>query len=300
MRILVTGGAGFIGSHIVDAYLALGHQVVVIDNLATGNLKNLNSKAIFYKTDIRDYAALKKILQKEQPEIINHQAAQAAVTLSGKNPLETYEVNVMGTLNLLIAAAGIQKFIFASTGGAIYGNLTEHAFTETDPPQPVSAYGVSKLMAEEAITFYAREKKIDFTIFRPGNVFGPRQNPHGEAGICAILSLQMSQNQQPTIYNKEASRDYVFVSDIVTANVLALTKGSGVIMNLGTGQETLNETIFRTIAKEYNYAKEPIYKPARPGEVNRTAGSGQLAKKVLGWQPTVSLAEGIRKIHDSK
>ncbi len=300
MKILVTGGAGFIGSHVVDDYIAAGHHVLIIDNLSTGNRANINSKAVFYEMDIRDREAVKAFIEREKPDIINHHAAQAAVTVSGANPAETYDINVTGTLNLLLASKGITKFIFISTGGALYGDLTDHLFTEQDAPKPLSAYGLSKLIGEQLVAFYAREYGFAYTILRLANAYGPRQNPKGEAGICAIFSQLLAQGAQPTIYNKDATRDYVFVSDIAAANLRALIKGENQTMNIGTGTETSNQTVFETIAAEYKYTGTPLYQPARAGEVYRTAVNATLAKHTLDWAPTVTLAEGIKKIHDWK
>lgn len=298
MKIIVTGGAGFIGSHVVDAYIAAGHSVAVIDDLSKGTKKNLNPKATFYKADIRNTGKIADIIRKEKPDVINHHAAIAAVTAN--NPMETYEVNVMGTLNLLAASKSISKFIFASTGGAMYGRSKTLPATESEERTPASAYGLSKLLGEDAIAFYAHELGFPYTIFRYANVFGPRQNPKGEAGIVAIFSELIANNKQPTIYNKEATRDYVYVSDIATANLLALSKGSDATLNLGTGAQTTNQQIFETVAKEYGNRPEPRYEAARPGELAHSALDATLAKKVLGWQPTVTLIQGVHTIHDWK
>ncbi len=302
MKILITGGAGFIGSHVVDAYIAAGHQVAVIDNLSTGKQTNLNPKATFYQADIRDKNSVTGIITKERPDVINHHAAQAAVTVSGASPAETYDINVMGTLNLLLASSGIRKFIFISTGGAMYGDLTEgqSAFTEGEAPKPFSAYGLSKLIGEQLVAFYAKQMNFPFTILRLANAYGPRQNPKGEAGICAIFSLLLAEGKQPTIYNKDATRDYVFVSDISQANLSALTQGNGATLNIGTGVQTTNQRVFETIASQYHYTGSPRYEPGRPGEVHRTALDASLAKTTLNWQPTIELQTGIKLIHDSK
>lgn len=302
MKIIVTGGAGFIGSHVVDAYIAAGHHVVVIDNLSTGNRANLNPAATFYEADIRDQKKMLEIITAERPDIINHHAAQAAVTVSGKSPAETYEVNVMGTLNLLLASTGIRKFIFISTGGAMYGDLgaDRKLFTETDAPKPFSAYGLSKQVGEQLVAFYAGQMGFEFTILRLANAYGPRQNPKGEAGICAIFSQLLAEKKQPTIYNKDATRDYVFVSDIARANLQALTRGNAMTINIGTGIETSNQHIFEIIAAQYAYSETPAYQPARPGEVKCTALNPALAKTALDWKPSTNLTTGIKHIHDSK
>ncbi len=298
MRILVTGGAGFIGSHVVDAYLAAGHEVIAVDNLTTGNRANLNPKARFEQLDIRDREAVRALIIKERPEIISHLAAQAAVTVSGANPAETFDVNVTGTLNLLIAAKGVKKFIFVSTGGALYGDLTSRPFTEADPAQPLSAYGLSKLLGEQLVTFYAREYGFSYTILRLANAYGPRQNPKGEAGICAIFSLLMKEGKQPTIFNKQATRDYVYVADIAAAGLLALAKGDNATMNIGTGKHTSNQEVFELMASQYSYTGAANYQPARAGEVAKTALDPALAKKLLGWEAVTDLRAGIKLLHD--
>jgi len=300
MRILVTGGAGFIGSHIVDAYIAAGHHIAIIDNLSTGTEKNLNPAAIFYKADIRDAVELKRIFGIEKPDIVSHQAAIVSVTQSTQKPLETFEVNTLGTINLLIAGAPyIKKFIFASTGGAMCANPKKWPATEKEKPTPLSPYGFSKQLAEESVAFYAKQYGFDFTILRYANIFGPRQNAHGESGVMAIFSLLAGQQKTPIIYRKQTTRDYVYVGDIARANVLALEKGKDEVINLATGKETTNQKVYEIIAKEFNWGKLPVYEPARPGELARSVLANAKAKKLLGWKPTVGMADGVARIHQS-
>lgn len=298
MKILVTGGAGFIGSHIVDKYILLGHQVVVIDNLITGFRKNLHSKAKFYKTDIRDLLKIEKIFQKEKPRIVNHHAAIAEVVKSLRDPLPTLNVNVMGTVNLLLCAGRmrIKKFIFSSTGGAIYGEPNKIPADENTPAIPLSPYGLSKLLNEECIKFYAKNYGFDYLIFRYPNVYGLRQNSKGEAGVAAIFSGLMKNGKRPVIFGDGAkTRDYVYIDDIVKANIIGLNKGRNEIFNLGWGKKISDQKIFDTIAKNLNFKKPPIYASFRQGEVYQIALSAKKAKKVLGWQPQIKLEEGIRK-----
>ena len=298
MKILVTGGAGFIGSHIVDAYINLGYKVVVIDNLSTGFRKNLNPKAKFYKADIGDLLKIEKIFQKEKPQIVNHHAAIAEVVKSLRNPLPTINVNVIGTINLLLAAGkiGVKKFIFSSTGGAIYGQPDKIPADENTPAIPLSPYGLSKLLGEECIKFYARIFGFDYLIFRYPNVYGPRQNPKGEAGVVAIFSGLMRKGKQPTIFGDGSkTRDYVHIDDIVRANIIGLHKGKNEIFNLGWAKKISDQKIFDTIAKNLNFKKPPIYAPFRKGEVYQIALSANKAKKILNWQPQISLEEGIKK-----
>jgi len=298
MKILVTGGVGFIGSHIVDAYINLGYKVVVIDNLSTGFRKNLNPKAKFYKADIGDLPKIEKIFQKEKPQIVNHHAAIAEVVKSLRDPLPTLNVNVIGTINLLLAAGKIRvkKFIFSSTGGAIYGQPDKIPADENTPAIPLSPYGLSKLLGEECIKFYAKHYGFDYLIFRYPNVYGPRQNPKGEAGVVAIFSGLMRKGKQPTIFGDGSkTRDYVHIDDIVRANIIGLHKGKNEIFNLGWAKKISDQKIFDTIAKNLNFKKPPIYAPFRHGEVYQIALSAKKARKNLGWQPQISLEEGIKK-----
>ena len=298
MKILVTGGVGFIGSHIVDAYINLGYKVVVIDNLSTGFRKNLNPKAKFYKADIGDLLKIEKIFQKEKPQIVNHHAAIAEVVKSLRDPLPTLNVNVIGTINLLLAAGKIRvkKFIFSSTGGAIYGQPDKIPADENTPAIPLSPYGLSKLLGEECIKFYAKHYGFDYLIFRYPNVYGPRQNPKGEAGVVAIFSGLMRKGKQPTIFGDGSkTRDYVHIDDIVRANIIGLHKGKNEILNLGWAKKISDQKIFDTIAKNLNFKKPPIYAPFRHGEVYQIALSAKKARKNLGWQPQISLEEGIKK-----
>lgn len=300
MKIIVTGGAGFIGSHIADTYLKLGHRLAVIDDLSTGSRKNLNPKAKFYKADIRNAKLMEKIFRKERPEVISHQAARASVIESTRNPGEALDVNVMGTANLFSAFAkygrGRRKFIFASTGGAIYGSPRKLPASEFVLPHPLSPYALSKLLAEETVKFYSRDAGIPHLILRYSNVYGPRQNPKGEAGVVAIFSWQMLRGKRPTIFGDgRKTRDYVYIGDVVQANVLGLTRGINEIINIGWGKETRDDEVFREVAKAFGFRKPPIYASVRPGEVRRISLDARRARKVLGWRPKINLAQGISK-----
>ena len=298
MKILVTGGVGFIGSHIVDASINLGYKVVVIDNLSTGFIKNLNPKAKFYKADIRDLPKIEKIFQEEKPQIINHHAAIAEVVKSLHDPLPTINVNVIGTINLLLSAGkiGVKKFIFSSTGGAIYGQPDKIPADESIPTIPLSPYGLSKLLGEECIKFYAKHYDFDYLIFRYPNVYGPRQNPKGEGGVVAIFSGLARESKRPTIFGDGTKiRDYVYVDDIVKANIIGFKKGKNEILNLGWGKKISDQKIFNTLAKNLNFKKPPIYAPFRRGEIYQITLLAQKAKNNLGWEPKVNLEEGIKK-----
>ncbi len=320
MKIIITGGAGFIGSHIVDAYIKAGHRVAIIDNLATGFRKNINPQAKFYKADIRNLPLMEKIFQAEKPEIVNHHAAIAEVVKSLRNPIPTFGTNVIGTANVLLAfgkygpasakaSAGKRgskrKFIFSSTGGAIYGQPKKIPADEKTPAVPLSPYGLSKLLGEEVIKFYSRHFGFDYLIFRYPNVYGPRQNPKGEAGVVAIFGGLMKNGIRPTIFGDGSkARDYTYVGDIVRANLLAIRRGRNETLNLGWGKKITDQLIFNTIKKELSFveiAKEkrppaaPRYAPFRKGEVYQIALDSRKARKILGWQPKVKLEEGTEK-----
>lgn len=300
MKILVTGGAGFIASHVADAYVKAGHKVVVVDNLLTGFRKNVNKKAKFYKADIRDLKALEKIFKKERPDIVNHHAAIAEVVKSLVNPIPTYEVNVIGTANVLLMFGKYGKkggkFIFSSTGGAIYGEPKVIPADEQTPETPLSPYGLSKKLGEDIIKFYSRQYGFDYFIFRYPNVYGERQNPKGEAGVVAIFGGLMLQGKRPIIFGDGTKmRDYVHVHDIAEANLLALSKGKNCTINIGTGKGIQDMEIFNEVARATNFREKPIMKPYRKGEVYQIALDASLAKKTLGWRQTVSLREGIER-----
>lgn len=299
MKIIVTGGAGFIASHIADAYIAKGHSVAIIDNLHSGFKKNLNPCARFYKTDIRDKKEVEKIFGKEKPEIVNHHAAMISVVESMRNPGNVFDTNILGSVNLLTAFGKHKrgphpKFIFASTGGALYGDPKKIPADENTPIDPLSAYGLSKFLTEKVIEFYAREYHFSYLVLRYANVFGPRQNPSGEAGVVAIFSMEMRKSIRPTIFGDGTkTRDYVYVGDIVQVNVRGLTKGANVAVNIGNSVEVSDQKVFDAIARELHFTKKPIYAPYREGEVYRMSLNASKAKKVLGWKPTVKFDKGI-------
>ena len=296
MKILVTGGAGFIGSHVVDRYVDLGHEVAVIDNLSTGFEKNLNAKAKFFKADIRELEKIYEIAGDFKPDVINHHAALAEVTKSIENPSDTLAVNVMGTANVLLAGgkASIKHFIFSSTGGAIYGDPVHLPADESCKPAPLSPYGLSKLLGENIIEFYARIYGLTYTIFRYSNVYGPRQNPGGEAGVVAIFTNLIKSGTRPTIFGDGSkTRDYVYVGDIVSANELALDTTENNLLNLGWGKEISDKEIFDAIASALNFSEDSIYAPFREGEVSKISLDSTKARKILGWVPKVNITEGI-------
>ncbi|MDE1969959.1 MAG: NAD-dependent epimerase/dehydratase family protein [Patescibacteria group bacterium] len=299
MNILVTGGAGFIGSHITDAYIKKGHRVSVVDDLTTGFRKNVNKKARFYQIDIRDNEALRTVIKREKPDIINHHAARAAVTESIKNPIPTLEVNVLGTANLALLAGeyGIKKFIFASTGGAMYGmGPFKKPVSEKTPENPISPYGLSKQLAEQTIAYYAGTACFEYLIFRYANVFGPRQNPKGEAGVIAIFGALMKHGETPTIFGDgKKTRDYVYINDIVAANVIGLKRGVNTTLNLGWEKETQDNEVFRTLAMYTKFTEQPLYAPHRNGEVFRCSLNAAKAAETIGWKPKTPFQKGVAK-----
>ncbi len=295
--VLVTGGAGFIGSHIVDALLGAGYDVSVVDDLHTGKRENVNHAARFHQVDIRDVASLDTVFAAEQPAAVLHQAAWADVRGSLVDPQGYAAVNVTGTLNLLEAARrhGTRKIVFASTGGAIYGNPAELPATEACPADPLDPYGASKLAGEAFIATYRHNYGLDFCALRYGNVYGPRQDPFGEAGVVAIFVGKMLRGE-PVIVNGDGlqSRDFVYVGDVARANLLALRAGSG-IYNIGTGVLTDINTIFRETARLTGYTGPEQHGPAKLGEVRHTYLDASRAGRELGWAAQVTLAEGLAR-----
>ncbi len=292
---LVTGGAGFIGSHLVDRLLEEGHKVAVIDNLSTGKLKNLNSGATFYHMDITN-PSVQDIFQREQPDLVYHLAAQISVSESTKDPVKDGETNVIGTLRLLEAVrrSGIEKFIYSSTGGALYGDPDTNPCSEQTPIIPLSPYGLSKYLAEQYIELYHRLYHLNYTILRYGNVYGPRQDPHGEAGVVAIFSQAMLDGKQPSIFGAgDQERDFVYVGDVVDANIRAMKKGDGQAFNIGTSHGTNVNRIYDSLKDIINFKWDAEHRTARPGEVYKISLECNKALRELGWSPQVSLDEGL-------
>ena len=298
MRILVTGGAGFIASHIVDAYLGLGHVVSVIDNLSSGQEKFINPAAHFYKADITDAAALKDLFSREKPEVLNHHAAQMEVRRSVSDPKFDAQVNIIGLLNLMETGKnhGLKKVIFASSGGAIYGDADILPTPENFPVRPASPYGVSKFTSELYLDFYAQTYGLPFVALRYGNVYGPRQNPHGEAGVVAIFTEKLLAGESPVINGDgEQARDFVFVTDVVNANVRALEQTEKLQVNIGTGQKTTVNTIFQELVKLTGSTARETHGPAKPGEQRVSVLKTELAQSKLAWTPQVTLTAGLAR-----
>mgnify|MGYP001462205268 FL=1 len=295
MRILVTGGAGFIASHVSDRLLALGQRVAIVDNLSTGKRENLPAEAVFYEVDIRD-KALDKVFEEEKPQVVIHHAAHANVTESVRNPGYDASVNIGGSINLFESCVkhDVEKIVFASTGGALYGEACYLPADESHPIDPVSPYGVSKYAVEHYLYAYRENHGMEYVVLRYPNVYGPRQDPHGEAGVVAIFSLQLLSGQRPTIFGDgEKTRDYCYVSDIVDANVLALNyEGTGTF-NLGRGIEISDLEVFETVQDVIGSSIEPNYAPVRPGEVEHIALDASKAERDMGWKWKMDLVDGV-------
>lgn len=298
MKILVTGGAGFIGSHIVDELLNRGHKVVVIDNLVRGKRENLAQKAKFYQVDICDHHNVEEIFKKERPDYVNHHAAQIDVRASVADPVQDARVNILGMLNILknCIRYKVRKVIFASSGGVIYGDQESFPAPETHPTRPISPYGITKLIGERYLYYYKLSYGMEYVILRYGNVYGPRQDPFGEAGIVAIFTQRIIRNKKPTIYGDgKQTRDYVYVSDVVEANMLALGKGIRGVFNIGTGLETSVNEIFSFLKEIIGFPLKSISGPSRKGEQRRSLLDCRRARDELSWKAKIGLREGLGK-----
>jgi UDP-glucose 4-epimerase len=311
VRILVTGGAGFIGSHIVDEYLKQGHHVSIIDNLSTGRKSNINPKAVFHQLDIREAGAVGEVFQRQKFDVVNHHAAQMDVRRSVDDPIYDASVNVLGTLSLLESCVKthVSRFIFASSGGAIYGEQDYFPADEEHPTRPISPYGVTKLTTEHYLFYYRAVHGLDSVCLRYANIYGPRQNPEGEAGVVAIFTSKMLRGQQPVINGDgKQTRDYVYVADVARANLLALSYRGSAVFNVGTGIETDVNRLFFHLKKFSGSSTKEQHGDAKKGEQLRSVLSSKKIRRDLQWQPTVSLEEGLQEtveyfrngsVHDS-
>ena len=295
MNILVTGGAGFIGSHIVDAYLKLGHRVIILDNLSSGKKENIAPDAVFYEIDLLD-PQVGKILKDEKIEVINHHAAQISVTHSVSHPEEDANTNILGSIKLLEAAKslGLKKFIFASSGGAIYGMQDVFPADESHSCRPESPYAISKFSVENYLNFYRTTYGLNTTVLRYSNVYGPRQDPHGEAGVVAIFCQKLLSKSQALIFGDgEQTRDFVSVQDVAQANVLTLAPSLSGLFNIGTGKETTVNELFSNIAQMAGNKASPQYAPVRKGELQRSVIDPGKFQKNTGWRPEMPLNAGL-------
>jgi UDP-glucose 4-epimerase len=298
--ILVTGGAGFIGSHVVDHLIAQDYRVIVVDNLSSGSKDNVHPKAEFHLGDIRD-RGIEGFIGQIQPKAIFHLAAQVSVRQSVYDPQEDASINIIGSINLFQAAvkAGVAKVIFSSTGGAVYGEQDYFPADEAHPLRPVSPYGAAKLAVEKYLHFYKLEYGLDYAALRYANVYGPRQDPHGEAGVVAIFAQKLLGQQQPIINGEGTqTRDFVYVADVARANILALENSFCGALNIGTGRETDINTLFHLLKKLTGSPLEEFHGPAKPGEQYRSVIDFTQARRVLHWEPSTSLEQGLKHTVD--
>lgn len=293
--ILVTGGAGFIGSHLVDRLVQLGHRVLIVDDLSTGKIRNLPRGVNFYHTDV-NHASIDNIFQKESPNVVFHNAAQISVTSSVRDPGKDAEINVAGTARLIEASRryGVDKFVYSCTGGALYGDPDPSQCTEESPIVPLSPYGLSKWVGERYLDLYRRTYRLNSVSLRYGNVYGPRQDPHGEAGVVAIFANAMLEGQEPRIYGDgNQERDFVYIEDVVQANILALEEGVSGAYNIGTAVGTSINDIAKILGEIFKYRRKPSHSPARIGDVRRISLDYSKAKREMGWEPTIFIREGL-------
>lgn len=296
MKILVTGGAGFIASHVADAYIAAGHDVAIVDDLSRGSRANVNPRARFYEGDVRDRDFLERVFSREQPEAVNHHAAQMDVRRGVREPIFDASVNILGSINLLelSVAHKVRRLVYISTAGAAYGEPKEMPVSEEYPINPITPYGISKHTVEHYLFTFRVLYGLDYVVLRYGNVYGPRQSSKGEAGVFAIFCEQMLAGVTPVIYGDGSKvRDYVYVEDVARANLLALQSGDGEIFNIADGVPTTDYEVFAKVRDGLGIQKlEPNYVPKRPGEVDRIYLDVSKAKRLLGWEPSISLEEG--------
>jgi UDP-glucose 4-epimerase len=300
VKILVTGGAGFIASHVSDSFLALGHEVCIVDNFASGKRENLPADAAFYEADIRD-ENLADVFNAEKPDVVVHHAAHIEVTRSVREPAYDASINILGSLNLFecCRAYGVKKIIYAGTGGALVGEPVYIPVDEAHPIDPLAPYGVSKHTVEHYLYTYKANHGIDYTVLRYPNVYGPRQDPHGEAGVVAIFSLMLLAGQQPTIFGDGSkTRDYCYVGDIAAANVLALNSPLSGVYNLGRGIEVTDLEVFEAVRAAVGSDMDPRYAPVRPGEVEHIALDASKARRELGWDWKIDFKDGVAKAVD--
>jgi len=299
MKILVTGGAGFIGSHVVDMLIGQGHNVTIVDNLSSGKMDNVNVKANFHEVDISDSYKIREIFKKHEPEIVYHLAAQIDVRKSVEDPIADAKINVLATLNLLELARefNVKHFIFSSTGGVMYGDNKEIPTDEEQKQDPISPYGCAKLTIEKYLYFYDKVYGLKYTSLRYSNVYGPRQNPEGEAGVIAIFFNKMSSKKHPDIFGGIQTRDFVYVEDVARANILALKDSQSAIYNVSTGKETDIIEIFSKINNYFDNKFKPTYHEIKKGEQKRSCLDCSRIKANLGWKPLVDIDEGLDKTY---
>jgi len=298
MKVLVTGGAGFIGSHLVDRLIQEGYQVVVVDNLSTGKKKNINKQASFYKMDILNAKRVERVFQKEKPEIISHHAALMDVRRSGDDPVFDAQTNILGLLNLLGSAVrhGTQRIVFASSGGAVYGEQDLFPAPEGHPTHPLTPHGVSKLSSEYYLYYYRKASGLEYTTLRYSHVYGPRQDPQGEAGVVAVFTQKMLKGEQVVINgNGMQTRDFIFVDDVVDANMAVINNEIAGTFNVGTGRETSENQLYRHLLDITASTMKEIHGPEKKGEQVRSVLDWQKIGKAVDWEPRVPMEEGLER-----
>ena len=297
MKVLVTGGAGFIGSHLVDRIVQEGHEVIIVDNLVTGKRRNINRAARFYKQDIQSWR-LERVFRNERPNVVMHLAAQMDVRKSVEDPMFDAQVNILGTLNVLQQAVkhGVRKVVFSSSGGAIYGEQEMYPAPESHVTKPLSPYGLSKLCGEQYLSYYQRSSGLQVVSLRYANVYGPRQDPEGEAGVVAIFIQKMLNNEQAVINgNGRQTRDFVFVEDVVEANLAVMGPETQGTYNVGTGAETSINDLFRILVQHTGSTCKEVHGPAKKGEQARSVIDNTRLRHELSWEPKGELSEGLKK-----
>jgi len=297
MKVLVTGGAGFIGSHLVDRLVQEGHEVIIVDNLVTGKRRNINRAARFYKLDVQSWR-LERVFRNERPNVVMHLAAQMDVRKSVEDPMFDAQVNILGMLNVLQQAVkhGVRKVVFSSSGGAIYGEQETYPAPESHVTKPMSPYGLSKLCGEQYLSYYQRTSGIQVVSLRYANVYGPRQDPEGEAGVVAIFIQKMLNNEQAVINgNGRQTRDFVFVEDVVEANLAVMGQDTQGTYNVGTGVETSINDLFRILIQHTGSTCKEVHGPAKKGEQARSVIDSTRLRHELSWDPKADLSDGLKK-----
>ena len=297
MKVLVTGGAGFIGSHVVDRLVLEGHEAVVVDNLVTGKRRNITRAARFYKMDVQSWR-LERVFRNERPNVVMHLAAQMDVRKSVEDPMFDAQVNVLGTLNVLQQAVkhGVRKVIFSSSGGAIYGEQETYPAPENHVLKPLSPYGLSKLCGEQYLSYFQRVSGLQAVSLRYANVYGPRQDPEGEAGVVAIFIQKLLNNEQAVINgNGRQTRDFVFVDDVVEANLAMMGQETQGTFNVGTGVETSVNDLFRILVQHTGSTCKEVHGPAKKGEQARSVIDCTKLRHEVSWEPKADLSEGLKK-----
>ena len=300
MKVLVTGGAGFIGSHLVDRLIQEGHEVVVVDNLSTGKRRNLNRAARFFKLDIQSWR-LERVFRNERPNVVMHLAAQMDVRKSLEDPIFDAQVNVLGTLNVLQQAVrhGVRKVVFSSSGGAIYGEQEIYPAPESHVMRPLSPYGISKLCGEQYLSYYQRVSGLQMVNLRYANVYGPRQDPDGEAGVVAIFIQKLLNNEQAIVHgNGRQTRDFIYVEDVVEANLAVMGQETQGTFNVGTGEETSINDVLRILVGHTNSTCKELHGPAKHGEQVRSVIDASKIRQELSWEPRTELSEGLKRTID--